>query len=833
MRRFKLTGVSASVTIAIMYLSSPAFAAEYFYVNGNDIRENSAILSNQTVNQAKFQSGLFGGIGLSENKTLTLTGDFTNIALKNEETASTVGVIVRYGSTVNFNADNTTIDVTSVGSSGYWGYGLLVNGPDSKAYFNGKSVSIKNYQDAYTSQTLTVKETNVIEFNNSGDVYISAKSPFGVTVVDAYGELTFNNSGNVTLEGTIVPGTHNAQTNVVGIQGDNAKWTVTDKVQNLNINLSGAGVDNDGTSYSTGTVAISGGNTDFTFHGQALNINMDIPSGVEIDVPGSHTAEEAYGIDFEGGKFVTGENSSVSIKINESLGSAYALHFYRGANGTFNGGVNISSQGKKFSTAILNNDAVLNFFGQNNVFTGDIIAEDQDHDTQNTPTEINFKSGSSVINGSTSIEDTSKLTATDSSLQFNGKLEQSGNGEITLNNSDAHISDYGAAINNLTGKNSTVWLDGLKENSVNLLSVQSNQAENLTIGINGKVNDQFKNSQETIAAVKNAVAISNSTDQYSYSVNEGLVNNAVEVKVAEDGKILSTVEKTNSVTSSTAELAKLNGIAWRNELTSLTDRMSTLRTAPEFAGVWAHYKGGEWDGDGINQQFNGVEIGVDKAFGPNFVLGLAASYIEGDGDLDNGSADTDNYSGAAYLSYYNGGWFVDVMGKLGKIKTDFDLYNTSGIKDSGDYTMSGYLFGVETGYRFNFNNFFVEPQVQLTYSYLGSKEFTTDNRTVDFETLESLVGRVGFMSGYDFGDIGSAYLRASYYHDFDGDIKLNVGNGTAFDNYSDELDSDWGDVGVGANVNFSGATLFFDVSRTYGGDIDMEWKANAGARYSF
>ena len=173
------------------------------------------------------------------------------------------------------------------------------------------------------------------------------------------------------------------------------------------------------------------------------------------------------------------------------------------------------------------------------------------------------------------------------------------------------------------------------------------------------------------------------------------------------------------------------------------------------------------------------------------------------------------------------------MGKLGKIKTDFDLYNTSGIKDSGDYTMSGYLFGVETGYRFNFNNFFVEPQVQLTYSYLGSKEFTTDNRTVDFETLESLVGRVGFMSGYDFGDIGSAYLRASYYHDFDGDIKLNVGNGTAFDNYSDELDSDWGDVGVGANVNFSGATLFFDVSRTYGGDIDMEWKANAGARYSF
>ena len=293
-----------------------------------------------------------------------------------------------------------------------------------------------------------------------------------------------------------------------------------------------------------------------------------------------------------------------------------------------------------------------------------------------------------------------------------------------------------------------------------------------------------------------------------------------------------TSQEENLFSTGNIDLAKINAVAWRNELTSLTDRMSTLRTAPEFAGVWARYKGGEWDGDSINQQFNGVEVGVDKAINQNFVVGLAASYIEGNGDLDNGSADTDSYSCAAYLSYYNSCSFVDVMGKLGKIETDFDL-NYNGLKDSGDYTMSGYLFGVETGYRFNFNNFYVEPQVQLTYSYLGSKEFTTDNRTIDFETLESLIGRVGFMSGYDFGDIGSAYLRASYYHDFDGDVDMRVGHNDLFVTESDELNSDWGDVGIGANVNFGEATLFFDVSRSFGGDIDLEWKANAGARYMF
>ncbi|EFY06936.1 autotransporter outer membrane beta-barrel domain-containing protein [Succinatimonas hippei] len=369
-------------------------------------------------------------------------------------------------------------------------------------------------------------------------------------------------------------------------------------------------------------------------------------------------------------------------------------------------------------------------------------------------------------------------------------------------------------------------------------------AENTTINthyVGGTVSDKLASGEITLSDIANDSIqgqFKNDTDEIvggqveveaGYIGDEILLNYGADSS-ASDFDVVKVVE--NQLTQSNIALAKLNAIAWRNELNTLTDRMSTLRTAPEFAGTWVRYKGGEWDGDGINQQFNGVELGVDKTIGQNFLVGLSASYINGDGDLDNGSADTDNYSGAAYLSYFNSGWFVDVMGKIGKIETDFDLsYN--GLKDSGDYTMSGYLVGVETGYRFNFNNFFVEPQVQLTYSYLGGKEFSTDNRTIDFETIESMIGRVGFMSGYDFGDIGSAYLRASYYHDFEGDVDMRVGHNDLFVTESDELDSDWGDIGVGANVTFGGATLFFDVSRSYGGDIDMEWKANAGARYNF
>ncbi|MBU3826100.1 MAG: autotransporter outer membrane beta-barrel domain-containing protein, partial [Candidatus Anaerobiospirillum merdipullorum] len=260
----------------------------------------------------------------------------------------------------------------------------------------------------------------------------------------------------------------------------------------------------------------------------------------------------------------------------------------------------------------------------------------------------------------------------------------------------------------------------------------------------------------------------------------------------------------------------------------------TIRSTPDVAGVWVRYKGGEWDGDDVNQQFNGFELGVDKMITPNFLVGVSASYVKGDGDLDYGSSDNEIYSGAVYFSGFNGGWFVDVVGKVGRVSTDFDLsYN--GLQDSGNYDQLGYLLGVETGYRFNFDNFFVEPQVQLTYSYLSDEEVTTSNRDIDFDEQKSFIGRVGFMSGYNFNDLGSVYLHASYYHDFDGDVDASFSLKNA-DNYvseSDELDSNWGDIGLGADLHLGNATLFVEGARTYGGDIDLEWTANAGVRYTF
>ena len=58
------------------------------------------------------------------------------------------------------------------------------------------------------------------------------------------------------------------------------------------------------------------------------------------------------------------------------------------------------------------------------------------------------------------------------------------------------------------------------------------------------------------------------------------------------------------------------------------------------------------------------------------------------------------------------------------------------------------------------------------------------------------------------------------------------GAGTA--SFKQDLGGGWWEVGVGTNLNLSDAThLYFDVEKTYGGNVATPWQWNAGVRWSF
>ena len=54
------------------------------------------------------------------------------------------------------------------------------------------------------------------------------------------------------------------------------------------------------------------------------------------------------------------------------------------------------------------------------------------------------------------------------------------------------------------------------------------------------------------------------------------------------------------------------------------------------------------------------------------------------------------------------------------------------------------------------------------------------------------------------------------------------------DVYEQDLGGGWFEVGLGANINLSAAThLYFDVEKTYGGEVATPWKWSAGMRWTF
>ena len=600
-------GSNALVKINDMGMAKVSLTGNVVAENGGQIIVKNA----DKIGALKVDGGIYNGNNISikysaptlddrtavyvaNNGLAVFDGDKTEIIINSQSENDPRGVWVTSGGKVEFNAKETVIDVTGVGGSSKWGFGLLLNGTvGGSAVFNGQNVAIKNYQDHYTSQTVTVKAGSEITFNNTGNVLISAKSPFGVTAVDNQGNITFNNSGNVDIVGTIVPGNKSAQTNVVGIQSGSsgAETVVTDKVKDFNITLSGAGVDNDGTSYSTGTYGIIlDKDVKALINSATLNIKMNVADNVEDISPGDHTTEEAYGIDPDGGYITVGTGTVTNITIQEGLGTAYAVNAASATSVVeLLGDTTIVAAGKTASYA-LNAEAdgqiTVGSTGKTVHLTGDIVAKNDG--------AITLAGKTNTING------------TISALN-GGTVNLSGASDAVYNN--ININSF---VTQGTGSNGSVKLNGgtMDFGTLNNQNLASN-----SFVVNGGSLKAASKDIFTSGLTAAGTAI-DSGDVLS------VVNNAVKF---ESGKLILSDEKYNLAWLKTAKAALNNadsgtmGLVVTGTLVTTDGKIQTEASASDLADTGAVHAGvtGKVDTNDVTIGSSGLEnLGVkDLALG--------------------------------------------------------------------------------------------------------------------------------------------------------------------------------------------------------------------------
>ena len=413
------------------------------------------------------------------------------------------------------------------------------------------------------------------------------------------------------------------------------------------------------------------------------------------------------------------------------------------------------------------------------------------------------------------------------------------NSNLTIRSSDESQTLKIGLIETVENGSMTFEFDSVGSKEKPLLDVDTGgQDDAVKFNYTGTVSDKLASGSVKAEELFNGISLDNNATPERITTSDGLWGGA-SVHEKKGNEITSTYSGPSSLITSTTDLALMNGLVWRSQLTNLSDRMGTLRTMPQAAGAWARYNNGRLDGRGLEYDYSTIEVGFDAPVSSNFLVGVSFDYTIGDTDLIAGSADNDVYTVGLYGTYYgdNGG-FVDLMAKIGRIDNEYTVSNTAGL-EKGDYMMTGAIVGVEAGHRFDLaHNMFVEPQVQLSYSWLRATDYATNIRSVDFETIESLVARVGVMGGMKFAENrGAAYLKASYNHDFLGNVDatmhaVNGSNNSA--KISDELDDNWAEVSLGVSYSVTDTlNTFLDVGTGFGGDIDQKWRINFGARYAF
>ena len=457
--------------------------------------------------------------------------------------------------------------------------------------------------------------------------------------------------------------------------------------------------------------------------------------------------------------------------------------------------------------------------------------------------------------------------------------DESDNG-ITLNLANGatwnQVFNYGSVITNLNMNNGVIRMDDIgHSHSIDIenysgsgeivLTAGDNTSNgnidvdagrtNITSAAEGSVINMSVTNNNLIGTTDSAQALANLNqiaNEISYDANDGHITGKVTIKEGlimpeasgdllfdqNDIGYVANVKQNSSTTTidNIKNIAATAIVAWRQEDSTLSQRLGELRESDGGQGIWVRMSRGEFEYDGeYKNQYNFFQMGYDWAAG-NWHYGAAVSHNDGQTTYTHGDGENRSTSLSLYGTWLGDkGHYADIVLKQGRLSNDFDIYTEAG-HTSGDYDAWGTSLSGEYGMKVDLDGgWYVTPQAQLTLMRIGGEDYTTNNGIkVNQDSLESAVGRVGFEVGKRISDSGSIYAKASLLHDFAGSADTYLSHNGLTNSYHQDIGDTWCEAGFGFNYKTSeNSYVYADVVKTFGGDVETPWQWNAGMRWTF
>ncbi|EKO5027411.1 autotransporter adhesin EhaB, partial [Escherichia coli] len=419
------------------------------------------------------------------------------------------------------------------------------------------------------------------------------------------------------------------------------------------------------------------------------------------------------------------------------------------------------------------------------------------------------------------------------------------NGNIHAGVFDIHSSDYvmdtdlvNDRTNDTTKSNYGYGLIAM--NSDGHLTINGNGDNDNTASIEAGQNEVDNNGDHVAAATGNyKVRIDNATGAGSIADYNG--NELIYVNDKNSNATFSAANKAdlgaytyqaeqrgNTVVLQQMELTDYANMAlsipsantniWNLEQDTVGTRLTNSRHGlADNGGAWVSYFGGNFNGDNgtinYDQDVNGIMVGVDTKIDGNnakWIVGAAAGFAKGDMNDRSGQVDQDSQTAYIYSSaHFANNVFVDGSLSYSHFNNDLSATMSNGTYVDGSTNSDAWGFGLKAGYDFK----------------LGDAGYVTPYGSMRYE----LGVDAGYTFTYSEDQALTPYFKLAYVYD-DSNNDNDV-NGDSIDNGTEGSAVR---VGLGTQFSFTkNFSAYTDANYLGGGDVDQDWSANVGVKYTW